>query len=152
MNFFKNVFVILLFSFISYRLQAAPVKVKFNQARIYVPLKGSTMTAGYLNITNASDKEIEVKLKTVEKFKAFETHETTEESGVMSMKKVESFIVKKGQTLKIEPGGRHLMLFDPVGKIAVGSNLKVILLIDNVEQAVLFKVVTRESETDAHHH
>lgn len=151
MSSLKNLFVVIL-TLMSLNVFAAQAQVKFEEPRIYVPLKGVTMTAGYVNIVNKSGKEIEIKLKSVEKFKAFEAHETVQEGGMMAMKKVDSFKIKKGESLKLEPGGRHLMLFDPVRKIETGSNLKVVFTINDKEQSVQFKVVTRDSETDEHHH
>jgi len=151
MNLLKSICAVMV-ALVSLNGWAAPSAVKFEEPRIYVPLKGVNMTAGYVNIKNETAKEIEIKLKSVEKFKAFETHETIEEAGVMAMKKVDSFKIKKGETLKLEPGGRHLMLFDPIGKISLGSSLKVVFTVDGKEESVKFKIVSRESQTEEHHH
>lgn len=130
----------------------AKASLKFENPRIFAPLKGASMTAGYVEIKNTSDKEIEIVLKSVEKFKAVETHETLEENGKMAMKKVESFKVPAKGTLELKPGGRHLMLFDPSETLKEGSSLKAIFSVDGKDETVKFKVIPRQQATEEHGH
>lgn len=130
----------------------AKSSLKFENARIFQPLKGSNATAGYADIKNESDKEIEITLKLVEKFKAAETHETSEVDGKMSMKKVDSFKVPAKGTLELKPGGRHLMLFDPIEVIKENSSLKVVFMINGKEESFKFKVISRQEKSEDHSH
>lgn len=125
-------------------LSHAKSVLKFENAKIFAPLKGSNATAGYVDIKNTTDNEVEISLKEVEKFKAAETHETVEEAGKMSMKKVESFKIPSKGTLTLKPGGRHLMLFDPTDSISAGSNLIVKFLVNGKVESVKFKVTPRQ--------
>ncbi len=124
--------------------------LKFQDARIFAPMKGSTITAGYVSIQNEGPAEVELSLKKVEKFKAFETHETVEEAGKMAMRKVDSFKIPAKGSLELQPGGKHLMLFDPTEAIKEGSSIKVHFLVNKKEEIVDFKVVSR-TESAAHH-
>jgi hypothetical protein len=132
---------------------AAPKKldIKFEDARIFAPLKGSNATAGYVNIKNDGTEEVTLILKKVEGFKAVETHETLEESGQMMMKKVESFKIAAGSTLELKPGGRHLMLFDPEKTMKEGSRLKVTFSVNGKDETISFKVIARTPSEHAHH-
>jgi copper(I)-binding protein len=128
-------------------------QVKFENARIFTPLKGSDMTAGYVTIKNEGAAEVEVALKSVEKFKAAETHETVEKNGKMGMEKVDAFKIPAGQSIELKPGGKHMMLFNPAADIKEGSSLKAIFVVDHKkEESVAFKVVPRSASSEEHHH
>ena len=143
MNIVKMILVLgLCFGF-----ELALAQLKFNDARIFAPLKGSNTTAGYAVIKNEGKKDVTLVLKSVEKFKASETHETLEEAGKMSMKKVDSFIIAAGKELELKPGGRHLMLFDATAEILPGSALTVSFLVDGKPTDVKFKVIPRVQAT-----
>lgn len=133
-------------------LSEAKFSLKFENARIFEPLKGSNATAGYAVIKNETDKDVEITLKLVEKFKAAETHESSEENGKMSMKKVDSFKVPAKGILELKPGGRHLMLFDPTEKIKQNSSLKVVFTVNGKEESVKFKVISRQEKSEDHVH
>jgi periplasmic copper chaperone A len=126
--------------------------LKFEDARIFAPMKGSNITAGYVNVKNEGKKDAILILKRVAKFKAFETHETLEESGKMIMRKVGSFKIPAGATLELKPGGRHLMLFDPTEVIKEGTSLEVLFSIDGKDKAVAFNVISRVQASDSHSH
>ncbi len=126
--------------------------VKFMDARIFTPLKGSSVTAGYVEIENKSKSPRKIVLSSVEGFKAFETHETIEDAGKMSMKKVDEYTIAPESKLELKPGGKHLMLFDPIKKIADGDTLLVKFKIDGKEHSVQFKVIPRTETDHSHDH
>lgn len=130
----------------------AKSSIKFDNARIFAPLKGSNATAGYVEIKNSTDKEVEISLKLVEKFKAYETHETIDEAGKMTMRKVDSFKIPAKGTLELKPGGRHLMLFEPNQEVKEGSTLKVTFLVNGKDESVPFKVIQRQKAAEGHGH
>ncbi len=119
-------------------------QLKFEKAEIYAPLKGSHMSAGYMTVQNESAKPVVLSLKSVEKFKASETHETLMKKGEMMMQKVDSFTIPAHGSLVLQPGGKHMMLFDPTAEIKVGSKLKATFLIDKKKsEKVEFSVIER---------
>lgn len=140
---------LILFATICLGFEYAQAQLKFNDPRIFAPLKGSNATAGYVIVKNEGKKDVTLVLKSVEKFKAVETHETVEESGKMSMKKVESFVVPAGKELELKPGGRHLMLFDPTAEVTEGQMLKVVFTANNKNTEVKFKVISRIPKTES---
>ena len=118
-------------------------KVTFSQARIYVPLKGSSMTAGYVVVENDSDKNVALKLKAVSPFKTVETHETIDKNAMATMQKIETFTVPAKGRLELKPGGNHMMLFDPSRELKTNEELKAQFSVDGLVEEVTFKVVSR---------
>jgi Uncharacterized protein conserved in bacteria len=147
----------ILTAFIAMTSSAAMAQVQFQDARFYTPMKGTTVTAGYVNIKNTGKKDVEVSLKQVEKFKAVETHETIEVKGQMEMQQVQAYKVPAGQTVELKPGGKHIMLFDPTAEIKDGDKLKAVFIVDKKEQTVDLIAISRikkasEKGADEHHH
>ncbi len=71
------------------------------------------MTAGYLRLANRSDRPIRITSVKSPQFARVEMHETVVSDGVARMRPIESLTVGPGETLRFEPGGRHLMLMQP---------------------------------------
>ena len=118
-------------------------KIDFNDKRIFVPLKGSNATGGFVKIKNRCANEVELTLKSAEGFKAVESHITLEQDGLMTMKKIDSFKIKAGDTLELVPGGKHLMFFDPIKPIQENAEIKLIFNLDKTEMIIPFKVISR---------
>ncbi|WP_417613545.1 copper chaperone PCu(A)C [Parasphingorhabdus sp.] len=75
-----------------------------------------------------------------------EMHETTEKDGVMSMEKLKSIAVPAGKTVKLEPGGKHLMIWG----VGAGSKkrglLKMTLIYSNDERIEIDAVVRKAGD------
>ena len=117
--------------------------LKFENARIFTPLKGSNATAGYAVIINDSDLVITLALVSVELFGAVETHETTERDGRMAMHKIEVLTIPAHGTFELKPGGHHMMLFDPNPGLKDGDTVKAKFKWNGTELTELFKLVPR---------
>tara|TARA_R110001606_G_scaffold279635_1_gene428198 strand:- start:1891 stop:2343 length:453 start_codon:yes stop_codon:yes gene_type:complete len=57
-----------------------------------------------------------------------EMHETTEENGMASMAQLKSIPVPAGKTVKLEPGGKHLMVWG-IGQGSINRGLLTMTLI-----------------------
>ncbi len=75
--------------------------------------KGSAVTAGYLTVSNhgkAADRLIGASLQGAG---SAELHETTIENGIARMRPLrDGMELGAGQTVSLEPSGRHIMFFD----------------------------------------
>jgi copper(I)-binding protein len=75
--------------------------------------KGSAVTAGYLTVANkgnAADRLVGASLKGAG---SAELHETTIENGIAKMRPLRDGVeIGPGQTVSLEPSGRHIMFFD----------------------------------------
>lgn len=82
-------------------------------ARIVLPPPGAPMAAGYFELTNRGPSALELRGVSSTAFASIEMHETVEEQGLSRMRAIDSAKVAPGETLRFEPGGKHLMLMDP---------------------------------------
>ncbi len=98
--------------------------------------KGMT-GVGYLSVSNkgaAADTLVAVETDAAERV---EIHETSTAMGVMRMKKLEAGIaIAPGQTVKLEPGGKHVMLIRLKRPLVAG---------DKVPATLVFKKAGRVS-------
>lgn len=87
-----------------------------------------TAGAAYLTITNGTDHADALIGVSTPAAANPEIHETTAEgSGMMAMHPVERIEIAAGQTVKLEPGGYHVMLINLTGELKVGSTIDLTL-------------------------
>lgn len=124
-------------------LFASEASIHFDNARIFAPMKGSTMTAGYLTLMNHGDQKVEIKLLSVKGFKTVEMHETYEKDGKMGMRKVEKISLDPNEVLVLAPGKHHLMLFDADSSIQADKETNATFLVNDKKVEVSFKIISR---------
>ena len=73
------------------------------------PVEGNP-SAGYMDL-HGGRMDVELVGVTSDDVLRMEMHETAEEDGMMSMNKLKSIPVPAGETVKLEPGGKHLMIW-----------------------------------------
>ena len=75
-----------------------------------------------------------------------EMHETSEKDGMASMNKLKEIPVPAGDTVKLEPGGKHLMIWG----VGAGSKkrglLKMTLIFSNDERIEIDAVIKNPGE------
>jgi copper(I)-binding protein len=74
------------------------------------PMPGRHMSAGYLVLANNTDEPIHITSVASPQFDAVEIHETTLEDGVARMRRLDELVVPAQQSVRLERGGKHLML------------------------------------------
>jgi copper(I)-binding protein len=91
---------------------------------------GSDVAAVYLTLRNPSTRPIVI--VGVESSVASHAmiHETKTESGQSRMRPHEQLVVPPGKTVKLEPGGLHVMLHGLTQPVAVGQSVPLVLLLD----------------------
>jgi periplasmic copper chaperone A len=92
---------------------------------------GSDVVAVYLTLRNPTAKPITV--TGVESSVASHAmiHETKTAGGQSQMRPHEQLVVPAGQTIKLEPGGLHVMLHGVTQPLAVGQSVPLVLLLDD---------------------
>ena len=75
-------------------------------------LPGQTATAAYCDIANPTGADATLVAVTTPIAASVEVHETRAAAGMMRMRRLERLVVPARSTLRLEPGGMHLMLFD----------------------------------------
>jgi copper(I)-binding protein len=91
------------------------------QGEIRLPMPGRTVTAGYVSLQNQSPEMQELVAASSPVFERIELHTHIEQDGMMRMVEVESIELEPGATLLMQPGGLHLMLFEPLHSLALGE-------------------------------
>lgn len=112
--------------------------------KIYLPIPGSQITAGYGTLKNSSAQAVEVKFEKVEKFRAVELHQTREENGVARMQKIPSLAIAPQSEAVLRPGGAHLMLFTPEKGLKAGDLARVHATVNGKSIILEFKLITRD--------
>jgi hypothetical protein len=103
----KNWFIGLLLTGFSVAAQASALVATNGTIRSAIP--GMNNTAGYLTLTNTSDKEIVLVGGQSSIAATVELHTHNMANGMMKMERVMELPIAAGQTITFEPGGLHLM-------------------------------------------
>lgn len=83
------------------------------------------MMAGYVDIHNHSDRTIRLVGGTSPQFERVEIHTMTMDDGVMRMRRLDELAIEAGETVTLEPGGLHLMLFSPEERVTIGDVIEI---------------------------
>ncbi len=103
----------------------APVRVDDAWVRASAP--GQNNTAGYMRIrSGVPAKLVGVKAAFAQ---SIEIHHTSMDGGVMRMRPVAELDLPAGQTVKLEPGGYHLMIMGVKEPLAAGQQVGLTLVI-----------------------
>ena len=109
--FFKVIFISFFTFIIIGCSKQTPQEVIIKDAHVYVPLKGSMMTSGYLSMENTSNKSFEITGISCSSSRA-EIHETkVNAEGIMKMEKKDTFVLSPFEKIIFVPGGKHIMLW-----------------------------------------
>lgn len=117
--------LILLLGFTSPLVAAAPLVLK--QGEVRLPMPGRAVTAGYFTAENSANHEVELVKASSPAFARVELHQHIRQDDVMRMVEVESISLEPGATLVFQPGGLHLMLFEPQVELRLGDSVRVSL-------------------------
>jgi copper(I)-binding protein len=80
------------------------------------PIPGMSMAAGYLTLSNNTTQQITITEVTSPQFDSVLMHESVLEDGMARMYELGDLTILAGQSVRFEPGGKHLMLMQPVGE------------------------------------
>ncbi len=106
------------------------------------PVEGNP-SAGYMDLHGG---RVDVELVSVisDDVLRMEMHETTEKDGMMSMAQLKSIAVPAGKTVKLEPGGKHLMIWG-VGEGSKKRGLLTMTLIYSNDDRIEINAVVKNA-------
>jgi hypothetical protein len=137
---------------LSCSLSADPV-IEVQQAWIREAPPASRVLAGYMTIINTGDAPAEITGISSPDFASAELHHTRVEDGVARMVPVASIPVPAGGRVLLEPGGMHLMLFDPGRPLKSGDVVRLEVKQSSGTTLAVDARVTRDpGGNDSHHH
>ena len=89
---------------------------------------GAKMASGYLTIENKGPTADRLTGGSGDITDRIEVHEMTTSNGVMTMRALDQgLVIEPGKTVKLAPGGYHLMMFDLTKPLKLGDKVPVTL-------------------------
>lgn len=112
-----------------------------SDVEITSPMRGMSMSAGYLTLDNKGQNEIRITHVTSPQFAAVEIHETIVENDIARMRRVDELLIAPGETVRLERRGLHLMLkqarqdISTVNLSLYSNELLLLTLVTRIEEA-----------------
>jgi periplasmic copper chaperone A len=115
--------------------------------------KGSTVSAGYLTITNKGQETDRLIGGSLLSASRFEVHTTVTENGVARMRQVTSLEIKPGETVELKPGGMHVMFMGLKQPMTSGQTIQGTLVFEKAGTvAIEFAVQPPGAPAGGHKH
>jgi len=108
--------------------------------------------AGYMVIENHTDKEKVLVGVTSPAFNKIEIHKTVNKNGMASMEQQKQLSIAAQGNVKLEPGGFHLMLFNPGKTIKAGDTIAFTLKFANGSTSMINAPVKKATGGEEQHH
>ena len=89
---------------------------------------GSPMLAAYVELTNTSQQEMKLIGAYSPAFSMTEIHKTVIIDDMARMREQKEITIQPGQSVRMEPGGLHIMLMRPQQQIQVGDSVRICLI------------------------
>lgn len=85
--------------------------MEISDAIVRAPIPGRSMSAAFLTLKNSGSGQDRLLSAKADWADHIEIHMHTHANGVMKMRQIDGLDVPAGQTVTLQPGGLHLMLF-----------------------------------------
>ena len=110
--------------------------------------------AAYMSIKNTGESSITITGISSTEFESAELHRTVIHEGVASMQHIKHLEVPANGSIKLEPGGLHLMLFNPHHALSAGDSVTLTIHQGNDTCMTVTAPVVRQTLDDhsEHHH
>ncbi len=115
-------FVVLFLVFVAPFKVLADVEVRGAWSRATAP--GMPMGAVYGEIENSGEQDVTLLNLVVEGARTAEIHKSVEIDGMMRMREITPFVIPAGQTVVLEPGGKHIMLMGLSSALKQGETVQ----------------------------
>jgi len=113
---------------------------------------GAPVLAAYFILENSGSKADKLVAVLCTDFDKVEIHSTEIRDGVARMIALDALPVPPHATVKLAPGGHHLMLHHPRRPLAAGMNVKLELRFESGTRLTVIAPVRRAGSEPAHHH
>ena len=111
---------------------------------------GSTVLAGYLTIHNHNSTPVTISGVSGEDFSSIEIHRIVTEDGMSRMQRAGALQISPGERFVLEPGGYHLMLFNPTRQLQADDSVTLLLEVKDGDGLPVQIPVVRK-QTEQHH-
>ncbi len=93
--------------------------------RLVLPPPGRDTAAGYLSFGNQGGTPLLIQGLSTAAYERVEMHTMDHEGGMMRMRELPSISVPPGESVALEPHGKHLMFITPQGSVEAGDSVEV---------------------------
>ncbi len=114
--------------------------IVIRDAWVRTPAPSVPMTAGYLTAENPSSQDVVI-VAVSSVAGTIEMHEMRDENGRASMRMVETIVIPARGTVKLAPGGLHLMIMNMPKPLVAGDEVRLTLTMRDGTVAVARAVV-----------
>ncbi|MCK5479955.1 MAG: copper chaperone PCu(A)C [Gammaproteobacteria bacterium] len=108
--------------------------------------------AAYMSIKNPGDSAITINGISSPDFESAEIHRTVINDGVARMLHIKQLDVPANGIIRLEPGGLHLMLFNPKRMLAEGDTITLTIHLGNETCMTVSTPVVRQDDDHSRHH
>lgn len=108
--------------------------------------------AAYMEIKNKDKDDSYITAISSAQFRKVEIHSMYHKDGMMRMEKQDKLKLTAGKTTSLEPGGFHVMLFNPKKWYQAGSKITLNVTIDNKNTFKVSLPVIKDQDGDQKHH
>lgn len=106
-----------------------PTGLTVSNARLVLPPVAGNPAAVYFDLKNEGTRAVAVRRADIADAKSASMHDMMEYNREMTMADMGPTTVKQGETLKFEPGGKHVMAFDLSPELKAGGKTEMTLTI-----------------------
>lgn len=128
-------------------------EIQIENAWVRAPAPGQVVVGGFMNITSPAEARLVAAHSPVAA--VTELHEMAMKEGVMTMRPVPHIALPPRQTVKLEPGGLHLMLIDLKKPLKAGDKVPLSLKVQSGKTTRTLEVQAEVRDPMAampHHH
>jgi len=144
---------LIIISTLSSQFVIADDKLEIDDAWIAEAPPVSKVLAAYMEIENETRQDRQATSMQCKEFERAEFHRTVEKDGMARMEHLQVLNIPANSELELEPGGYHIMLFNPERRLLAGDKTNCSMKFDD-GTTINFDLDIRKSpvEDHSHHH
>lgn len=108
---------------------ANPTGLTVSNARLMLPPVAGNPAAIYFDLKNEGERAVAVRRADVADAKSASMHDMMEYNREMTMADMGPLTIPAGETVKFEPGGKHVMVFELSPEITAGGTTEMTLTV-----------------------
>jgi copper(I)-binding protein len=146
---------IIIISSLSAHVAIADDALEIDDAWIAEAPPVSKVMAAYMEIENETQQDRQAVAMQCKEFERAEFHRTIDRDGMASMEHQQVLNIAASSELKLEPGGYHIMLFNPARQLKAGDRTDCSMKFDDgttINFALEIKKSSVEDHSHHHHH
>ena len=108
--------------------------------------------AAYMEISNKDKDDSYITAVSSPQFRKVEIHNMYHKDGMMRMEKQDKLKLPAGKTTSLEPGGYHVMLFNPKKWYQAGRKITLQITLSNTKTFIITAPVVKDQDGGHMHH